>query len=326
MTNFPLFPPDASAHARQVDLLAIVLTLLALFFATAIAVAIGAFVYRFRKGHAVDRSNPPARLILLELSWIVIPFGLALVIFTWASILYLRQQSPRNHALVIYVMGQQWMWKFQHPAGKREINTLHVPLGKPIDLLLTSQDVIHSLFIPALRIKQDAVPGRYTRLSFTADRPGEFHLLCAEYCGTQHSQMRGAITVMAPEAYERWLTEPTSLSTASTTGTPPAAATSMATAGERLFRQFGCSGCHQPGDKGACPDLAGKFGKPVPLASGKPVVFDEQYVQESVWEPNAKIAAGYAPMMPSFKGQVSQDQLLQLIAYLRSLSGGSDGN
>jgi cytochrome c oxidase subunit 2 len=237
MWNFPLFPPEATGHAAEVDTLFIVLTVLALVFTLGVAFSILYFVVRYRKGAAADRRAPPVTHIRLELAWIFIPFGLGLLIYAWAGLLYLKQQSVPKNALTIYVMGQQWMWKFQHPAGKREIDELHIPIGRPVRLVMTSQDVIHSLFVPAFRVKQDVLPGHYTQLWFQATKTGKFHLFCAEYCGTQHSGMTGWVTVMEQAAYEQWLSQVTTATSASATGTPPAArGPSMASQGEQLFR------------------------------------------------------------------------------------------
>jgi cytochrome c oxidase subunit 2 len=206
----------------------------------------------------------------------------------------------------IAVVGRQWMWKIQHPSGRREINELHVPVGAPVKLRIASQDVIHSFYIPAFRVKMDAVPGRYTQLWFEATKPGEYHLFCAEYCGTEHSRMIGKVVVMEPDQFQNWLggvTEETPVE-----------------AGERLFAEFNCANCHTGGTRQRGPHLGGLFGKPVRLADGRTVTFDETYIRESIINPNAKIVAGYAPVMPTYRGQLSEEQLLQLVAYIRSLT------
>jgi len=208
----------------------------------------------------------------------------------------------------VFVVAKQWMWTLQHPSGQREINELHVARGQPVRLVMTSQDVIHSFFVPAFRLKQDVLPGRYTEMWFTPTRTGRFHLFCAEYCGTDHARMGGDIVVMEPADFERWLD--------AHGGTPD-----MAARGEALFRQYGCSGCHGANATIHAPDLAGLFGKPVPLADGTTVIADERYLRDSILLPRKEIAAGYEPIMPSFAGQIGEPDILDLIAYIRRLSG-----
>jgi cytochrome c oxidase subunit 2 len=206
----------------------------------------------------------------------------------------------------IYVVGKQWMWKLQHPEGRREINELHVPVNQPVKLVMTSEDAIHSFYLPEFRIKQDVLPGRYTSEWFEATKPGTYHLFCAEYCGTNHSRMIGSIYVMEQLAYQNWLSG-------------GATGESMAVAGEKMFDQLGCSGCHRQDERGRCPSLYGVFGSTVPLTNGQKVIADEAYVRESILHPEAKIVAGYQPIMPTFEGQVTEEGLLQLIAYIKSM-------
>jgi cytochrome c oxidase subunit 2 len=205
-------------------------------------------------------------------------------------------------------MGKQWMWKAQHPLGKSEINMLHVPVNQPVKLIMTSQDVIHSFYIPAFRVKKDVLPGRYTELWFEATKTGEYHLFCAEYCGTEHSQMIGSVVVMEQLEYERWLSG-------------NVAGESMAAAGQRLFEQRGCASCHAGTSDARGPALAGLFGKEVQLEDGRTVTADESYLRESILNPQAKVVAGYSPVMPTFEGQISEEGLLQLVAYIKSLEG-----
>jgi cytochrome c oxidase subunit 2 len=207
----------------------------------------------------------------------------------------------------VFVVAKQWMWRLQHPDGRREINELHVARGRAVKLIMTSEDVIHSFFVPAFRVKQDVLPGRYTTLWFTATKDGEFHLFCAEYCGTDHARMGGRIVVLEPAEYARWLNA----------ATP---ARSMAERGAQLFRQLGCSGCHAAAATVAAPKLEGLYGKPVPLEGGGTVIADERYLRDSILLPRKEVVAGYAPIMPSFAGAVSEDQLLDLIAYIKSLA------
>jgi cytochrome c oxidase subunit 2 len=248
----------------------------------------------------------------METSWSVIPFLLILVFFYWATTLFMAQQSPPDDALTINVVAKQWMWKFQHTEGAREINDLHVPAGRPVRLTMTSQDVIHSLYLPALRIKQDVLPGRYTQLWFTADSPGTYALRCAEYCGTDHSEMVGRFIVMRPEDYARWL------QAAAIDG-------GLAVRGKELFHRLGCSGCHTSGSAVHAPSLAGVYGSLVPLADGRIVRADAQYIHDSIMLPNQDVAAGYEPIMPPFGKLIDEEQVVQLQAYIRSLGTAEEG-
>jgi len=212
------------------------------------------------------------------------------------------RRPPAAGALEINVTGKQWMWKVQHPGGQREIDELHVPAWRPVKLVMTSQDVIHDFSIPAFRVKQDVLPGSYVTQWFTATKPGEYHLFCAEYCGTMHSGMVGRVVVMPPAEYDAWLA-------GVTPDEPPAAS------GARLFASLGCAQCHGQN----APTLAGLYGRPVTLADGKTVIADEEYLRESIENPPARIVAGFEPRMPSFRGQLTDEQLGQLVAYIKSL-------
>ncbi len=308
--RFSLFPEQASTVAGQVDALYFFLVALSAFFSILIAAAVVVFAIRFRRGR--ERQVVPTweGLLALELTWTIIPFLIVLVIFGWGARLFITLQTPPEDALQVYVVGKQWMWKVQHVEGRREINELHVPVGRPVKLVLTSEDVIHSFFVPAFRVKQDAVPGRYTSLWFEAEKVGEYHLFCAEYCGSQHSRMIGRVVVMEPAAFQEWLT--------GSSGTP-GDETSMAAAGHKLFEQLGCATCHQ-GDSGSRgPSLVGLYDKQVALADGSAVVADDAYLREAILNPQASVVAGYQPIMPTFKGLVSEEGLLQLITYIKSL-------
>lgn len=308
--RFSLFPEQASTVAGQVDALYFFLVALSAFFSVLIAAAVVVFAIRFRRSR--ERQVVPTweGLLALELTWTIIPFLIVLVIFGWGARLFITLQTPPEDALQVYVVGKQWMWKVQHVEGRREINELHVPVGRPVKLVMTSEDVIHSFFVPAFRVKQDAVPGRYTSLWFEAQKVGEYHLFCAEYCGSQHSRMIGRVVVMEPAAFQEWL--------AGNSGTP-GDETSMAAAGHKLFEQLGCATCHQ-GDSGSRgPSLVGLFDKQVALADGSAVVADEAYLREAILNPQAAVVAGYQPIMPTFKGLVSEEGLLQLITYIKSL-------
>ena len=301
-----LFPPSASNLAPQVD--GIFFALLALCGAVAILIFLVAvfFCIRYRRGSSADRTPPKGGPLRFEITWTVIPFFIFLGLFFWAAKVFFAMSRPPADATEIHIVGKQWMWKIQHPDGRREINELHIPVGHPVKLVMTSQDVIHDFFIPGFRTKQDVVPGRYTTEWFTPTKPGQYHLFCAQYCGTDHSKMVGTIYVMEPAEHAKWLA-----------GQP--APDSLAAAGERAFRNRGCSGCHAPNAAIRSPLLDGIYGRKVPLADGTLVTADEQYLRDSILLPNKQISAGYEPTMPTFQGQISEEELNAIIAYLKSL-------
>jgi cytochrome c oxidase subunit 2 len=241
----------------------------------------------------------------LELTWTFIPFVIVMTIFVWGASVYFAMARPPEETLNIYVVGKQWMWKFQHLDGQREINELHVPVGRPVKLIMTSEDVIHDVFVPAFRVKADVIPGRYTNIWFNPTKPGRYHLFCAEYCGTRHSGMVGEVVVMDPTEYQTWL------------GGGPEG--SLAEGGAKLFASLACNTCHRPDAQGRGPVLEGLFGKTVTLQSGETVTVDEAYVRESILNPSAKITAGFQPIMPTFQGLVTEEQLLELIEYVKAL-------
>jgi len=304
--NFPLWPAGASSHALPVDLLYIFLVALSAVMTLAIFATIAVFGMKYRRRHGREAHQIEGSLIL-EIAWSIIPMGIFIVIFGWGAVIYFHQRTPPRDSSEIYVVGKQWMWKIQHPEGPREINELHVPMDKDIKLIMTSQDVIHSFFIPAFRIKQDVLPGRYTTVWFRATQTGTYHLFCAQFCGTEHSGMIGEVTVMTPADYQTWM------SGGNVVG-------SLAQNGQTLFQQLGCSTCHRFDVQGRGPNLTGVFGKPVLLEDGRTVTADENYVRESVLVPAAKVVSGFKPIMPSFQGQVSEEQLNALVAYVKSLS------
>ena len=306
-----LWPASISAHAAEVDLVMALFLVLIVLLVVPVFVLPPYFIYKYRRGTVADRTGRPRGNPTIEFSWALFPLAAALVFFVWAAWLYVEAETPPDDALEITATPRQWMWKFQHPGGQREINELHVPAGRPIKLTMISQDVIHSLYLPALRIKQDVLPDRFTELWFQADETGVYHLLCTEYCGTAHSEMRGRIVVLEPAAYEAWL---------ELSGTDM----TLADRGGLLFRRLGCSGCHEDSDVVRAPSLAGVFGSPVPLASGEVVVADEQYIRDSILLPTKDIVAGYRPIMPSFEGRVGEEDLVALIAYVRSLATARD--
>jgi cytochrome c oxidase subunit II len=244
--------------------------------------------------------------MVLEVTWTVVPLLITMVIFVWGASVYFAMARPPDETLNIYVVGKQWMWKFQHLDGQREINELHVPVGRPVKLITTSEDVIHDFFVPAFRVKADVLPGRYVSIWFEPTKPGRYHLFCAEYCGTRHSGMIGEVVVMEPNEYEAWLSG-------------GAAEGSLASVGAKLFQELACNTCHRPDAQGRGPVLDGLFGKTVTLQGGETVTADEAYVRESILMPSAKITAGFQPIMPTFQGLVTEEQLLALIEYIKSL-------
>jgi cytochrome c oxidase subunit II len=305
-SSLPLFPEQASTFAERVDALYYYLLSVSGFFVLLIFALIFYFAVKYRRRSEGEQTPPILGSILLEVAWIVIPFILVMIMFVWGASLYFTAFSPPANAMEIFVIGKQWMWKVQHPEGRREIDELHVPVGYPVKLTITSQDVIHSFYIPAFRIKMDAVPGRYTSTWFEASKTGTFHLFCAEYCGTAHAGMGGRVVVMKPSEYEQWLR----------TGAPE---DSLVAAGGRLFQQLGCSGCHSQNSIARAPLLDGVYGKPVPLQSGQVVLADESYIRDSILLPQKDVVAGYAPVMPPFQGRISEEELMQIIAYIRFL-------
>ena len=308
--QLPLFPESASTLAPQVDALFITWAVISIFFTVLIAVLILYFMARYRRRSVDEVGQEEKPALLLEITWSVIPLAIALVMFTWGARVFFKLYRPPANAVEYYGVGKQWMWKFQHPDGHREINSLHVPTGQPIRLKLTSEDVIHSFYAPVFRLKQDAIPGRYTEVWFEATKPGTYHLFCAEYCGAEHSKMIGSIVVMEPREYESWLA-----------GGP--AGKSVVASGAELFNQLACQTCHMPapGRPVRAPRLEGLYGRQVKLANGDVLIADDDYLRESILNPAAKVVAGWDPIMPTFQGQVSEEQVLQLISYVKSLSG-----
>jgi cytochrome c oxidase subunit II len=304
-SNFPLWPERASTLAGNVDALFIFLLIVSGLMTLLIFVLIVFFAARFRyrpgvRAEQIEGSTP------LELTWSIIPMFVFMAVFFWGAVVYFKERTPPRDATEVYVVAKQWMWKLEHAEGQREINQLHVPVGRDVKMIMTSQDVIHSFFVPAFRIKQDVLPGRYTTAWFRATKPGTYHLFCAEYCGTQHSGMIGSVVVMEPAQYEAWMS-------AGPSG--PLSAT-----GEKIFAELGCVTCHRSDAQGRGPNLQGLFGKPVQLEDGRVVTADENYVRESILDPGTKIANGYKPVMPTFQGLLNEEQLNALVAYVKSLS------
>ena len=307
MQGLSMFPARASTTAGQVDALYGYLVVISGIMTVLIFLAILFFAVKYRK-----RPGRVARQIhgstALEIAWSVIPFLFMVVMFAWGTKLYFENYTPPRDTMDIYVVGKQWMWKIQYPNGLREINELHVPTGRPVKLILASEDVIHSFFLPAFRMKHDVVPGSYQTYWFEATKPGRYHIFCAEYCGTNHSRMIGWVTVMDPVSFQNWMSS----------GVPGA---SMADQGAKLFEQYGCAACHVLDGQGKYPSLRNIFGHPVQLEDGRTVMVDENYLRESILNPNAKVVKGYPHnVMPVFQGQLKEDQLLQLMIYIKSLS------
>jgi cytochrome c oxidase subunit 2 len=319
MPRLPLFPESASNHAPGVDAIMVAMTVVGGGVSLIIAVLLVWFAVRYRAGSSASRVTSHRHTWLVEATWIVLPMLILVGVFLWAARMFYHMQRPPADTLDLYVIGRQWMWKAQHPGGQREINALHVPLGTPVRLTLTSQDVIHSFYIPAFRIKMDAVPGRYTSMWFTPTRVGEYHIFCAEFCGTDHARMIGRITVLEPANYQRWL-GPGSL----TDDARAAAPVSMARSGRGAFFQLGCNACHVPDSTLRAPRLEGLFGSEVALRNNQSVIANEDYLRESILRPNARIVAGYPSpsLMPVYQGQVSHEQMNELVEYIKSLSFG----
>lgn len=302
----PIHPPAASTIAEGVDQLYFFLTALTLFFTVLIFTIIFYFMIRYRRRSPEERPPDTHTSMFLELTWTIIPSLICAVLFVWASMLYIRNARPPAASTEVFVIGKQWMWHIQHPEGPREIDELHVPVNEPIKVTMTSQDVIHGFYIPAFRVKKDALPGRYTSIWFEATQTGTFHLFCSEYCGANHSQMIGSVYVMTRTDYANWLAAEEKTE-------------SMSQQGERLFSQLGCSSCHMANDSGRGPSLAGIYGKPEKLQNGETRVVDENLIREAIVFPNSVLLPNYPAIMPTFQGQVNEDQVLQLIAYVKSL-------
>ncbi|MFQ5737674.1 MAG: cytochrome c oxidase subunit II [Acidobacteriota bacterium] len=305
-SKFPLLPEQASTLAGQVDDLYFFLIAVSLFFSVLIFGLVAYFAIKYRRRSELEMPRPIIGSVKLELFWTVIPLVIAMGIFVWGTTVYYRLNRPPSDTLDFLVVAKQWMWKIQHPQGRREINTLHVPVGQPVKLTMTSEDTIHSFFVPAFRVKMDVLPGRYTTVWFEAIKTGKYHLFCAEYCGTGHSKMGGWVYVMEPTAYQQWLG-------GGSPGEP------LRVSGEKLFAQFRCNTCHFVDASGRGPALVGLLGKRVQLVGGQTLMADEAYVRESILNPSAKTVAGYKQLMPTFQGQISETGLLQIIAYIKSL-------
>jgi cytochrome c oxidase subunit 2 len=314
-TNFPFFPQQASEQAATVDALYFFLVAVTAFFALLVAILISVFAVRFRRKYDSEVGEAIHGSLALELLWTFIPLGITMVMFVWGAQVFFHMTRAPKGAMEIFVVGKQWMWKAQHMDGAAEINELHVPVGRPVKLIMGSEDVIHSFFIPDFRVKADVVPGRYNSMWFTASKPGKYHIFCTQYCGTKHSAMIGTVTALEPAAFQAWLSG-------------GAGGGTMVENGAKLFADLSCNTCHFDADtqgQGRGPVLKGIYGKQALLTTGQTVPVDDAYLRESILNPQAKIVAGFQPLMPTFQGLVTEEQLLQLIAYVKSLNGTTAG-
>ena len=306
MTNFALFPPEASTIAPQMDALLFFMVLVSLIGLTIVILLVTSFSILYSK-----ERHPVAVQVegstLLEATWTIIPLGLFLVMFVWGALIYFRVFTPPANAMNIYVVGKQWMWKAEHPGGQHEINSLHVPTGRAVQLTLISQDVFHSFSIPAFRVKREAIPGRYTTVWFQATATGTYHLFCTQYCGTDHSEMIGDVIVMTPDDFKKWLESSTS-------------GNSLAQDGERLFASLSCNACHNTRPDARGPSLANVYNARLTLSSGQAVTVDDAYLRDAILNPSQHITQGYAPIMPTYQGQISEDGLIDLVEYLKNLN------
>ncbi len=300
-----LFPREASTIAPYADALYFFL----LFVTVAGLILVGSLIFGFAIRYRKEK-HPVATQVegstLLEATWTIIPLALFLICFVWGALLYFRIYNPPTNSMNIYVVGKQWMWKAEHEGGQHEINALHVPVGRPVQLTMISQDVFHSFSVPDFRIKREVIPGRYSTVWFQATTPGSYHIFCTQYCGTNHSQMIGQVTAMTPEDYQKWLQSSTS-------------GMSLAQNGERLFASMGCNACHTGVAGNRAPNLAGLYGSKVELSDGSQVLVNDAYLRDSILNPSQQIAAGYAPIMPTFQGQISEDGLIDLVEYIKQL-------
>jgi cytochrome c oxidase subunit 2 len=305
----PLFPEQASSFAWQVDLLYFYLIVVSAAFTIPIVLAIFFFAVKYREKEKYATPEEIHGSMALEATWSFIPFVISMTIFLGGAYVFYNQYTPPTDAMEIYVVGKQWMWKLQHETGQREINELHVPVGRKIKLTMTTEDVLHSFFIPAFRTKADVVPGRYTYLWFEPTKAGKYHLFCAEYCGLNHSGMGGWVYVMEQKDYDNWLS-------GNVSGQTPIEQ------GKDLFEtKLGCASCHAGGPAQRGAKLEGIYGKDVKLVGGQTVKADDAYIRNSILDPSSQVVEGFSPIMPTFKGQVTEEQLLALVAYIKSLSG-----
>ena len=300
-----LFPAEASTIAPYTDALYFFLLLITVVGILLVGTLVFGFSIRYRR-----EKNPVATQVegstLLEATWTIIPLAIFLVVFFCFDLLYFVIYTPPTNSMNIYVVGKQWMWKAEHPGGQHEINALHVPIGRPVQLTMISQDVFHSFSIPDFRVKREVIPGRYSTVWFEATTPGVYHIFCTQYCGTLHAGMIGQVTALSPEDYDKW----TQLSTSGM---------SLAQNGERLYNSMGCNACHNGSAAARGPSLAGVYGARLQLANGSAVTVNEAYLRDSILNPSQHVTAGYAPIMPTYQGQISEDGLIDLVEYIKTL-------
>jgi cytochrome c oxidase subunit 2 len=305
LSSIPIFPAQASTFAADVDKLYFLILGVTSFFAIAVVIFVAIFAIKYQDHTGTQVGAPIHGSIPLELAWSFIPFVISIGIFAYATVVYFEIVRPPAETLQIYSTGKRWMWRFQHINGRAEINELHVPKGRPVKITFTSEDVLHDIYIPAFRVKADAIPGRYSEIWFEPTTTGDFHLFCAEYCGTKHSGMIGRVVVMEPSAYQAWLS--------GSDGQP------LAARGQQLFQQLACVTCHLNDGTGRGPSLAGVYGSKVELANGTGVTADDGYIRESILTPQMKLVSGFQPVMPTFQGLVNEEGVMSLIEYIKSL-------
>ncbi len=305
MKASPLFPPEASTIAPYADALYLFLVVITIIGLVLVGALVVGFSVRYRKERSPEATQIEGST-LLEATWTLIPLGLFLIAFIWGALLYFRIYNPPTNAMQVYVVGKQWMWKAEHPGGQHEINALHIPIGRPVQVTLISQDVFHSFSIPDFRVKREAIPGRYTTVWFEATKPGRYHIFCTQYCGTEHSGMIGWVTAMTPDAYAAW-------AAGSTSGA------SLAQNGERLFASLGCNACHSGDPAARGPNLAQVYDSRIRLQDGTTAIADDAYLRDAILNPSEHVPAGYAPIMPTYQGQINEDGMIDLVEYIKTL-------
>ncbi|ADW67165.1 cytochrome c oxidase subunit II [Granulicella tundricola] len=299
-----LFPREASTIAPYADALYFFLIGMTIFGLILVGVLVFGFSIRYRASRSPVATQVEGST-LLEATWTIIPLAIFLVTFVWGALLYFRIYNPPANAMNIYIVGKQWMWKAEHPGGQHEINNLHVPTGRPVQLTMISQDVFHSFSIPDFRVKREVIPGRYSTVWFQATDPGTYHIFCTQYCGTKHSGMIGEVTVLTPADYQKWTEQSTS-------------GMSLAQNGERLFASMGCNACHSGTAAARGPNLAGVYGSKLTLTNGSQVLVNDAYLRDAILNPSQHVTAGYAPIMPTYQGQISEDGLIDLVEYIKN--------
>ena len=309
MFNFPMSPPAASNWAYEHDLLFYILTALTVIFTVGVIAAVIFCAWKYRAGNKVDRSRPMYENLRIELTLTIVPLIMGLIFFFFSTSLFMKMKTMPKDGYEIFVIGKQWMWHVQHSNGVRENNTIHVPVGKPVKVTMISQDVLHAFYIPAFRVQMHVVPGRYTQLWFTPTKAGEYHLFCNMYCGTQHSEMGGRVIAMEPKEFANWLAN----------GGQSVAPMTVAQAGEKVYNQKSCNNCHGAENNLRAPTLYGIFNSKRTLSNGQTVTADETYLRESILRPHNRLTAGYDRSMPPYEGQLTEEQVVQLIAYLKEM-------